>query len=482
MTGPPTPFGQRPAVESVRAFACPSCGGPIELRAPGITVTAICRQCSTIIDTAHPDLRVIQKARTAAYETFITLGSRGELFGHLWEVIGHTRKSVVNTEYNWGEYLLFNPWEGFRFLSASNGHWTFFKRLNRDVAGIGQRNSLFMDGRTYNVFSQDQVQVDGVQGEFYWRVKQGDLSRGTDYICPPYMLSCEETNDERNISLGTYVPVDQMRRAFPDARLPVPNGIGACQPAPIQTSKIVRLAWMAAAAAIVLHICVTIAMPSQQMLDLANQTIKVKPSAEAGLSASKLSKSAARKPSTHKSRASSSAAAPQPAGEGTWNSENAGQNAGQPVVTESFTLPRAGNIVIDIATRLDNSWADFDLTLVNEVTNATYPMQTSISEYHGYDDGESWSEGHNSAQTALASVPAGRYHLLIDAESEVLGKTGALPFSLTLRRQVTELTNLLFALFLLPFYPFYAIYRRWSFESARWANSDYSPGNGKSDS
>jgi hypothetical protein len=213
-------FGQRPPAKSVRAFQCPGCGGPIELRAVGISVTAVCRQCSSVIDTANPDLRVIQTARQAAVSTDIEIGSRGELYGVLWEVIGYARKSVKGTIYGWDEYLLFNPWQGFRFLSQLDGHWTFFKRVNAAIDRIGRRNSLTYNDKTYSVFNKDYVIVDSVQGEFYWRVKAGDESYAADYIHPPYMLSSEETNDEVNISLGVYVEKAVLRKAFLEAPLP----------------------------------------------------------------------------------------------------------------------------------------------------------------------------------------------------------------------------------------------------------------------
>jgi hypothetical protein len=152
---------------------------------------------------------------------------------------------------------------------------------------------------------------------------------------------------------------------------------------------------------------------------------------------------------------------------------------GQPLVTASFTLPRTTNIRIDTATQIDNGWADFDLTLVNETTQATYPMHQSVSYYHGLDDGESWHEGHNEAKAWLSSVPAGRYHLVIDAETDQFSKDGQLPFSLTVRRGLSEWSNLWIALLLIAIYPGIVLFRQWSFENQRWANSDFKPDGSK---
>ncbi|ESQ87253.1 DUF4178 domain-containing protein [Asticcacaulis benevestitus] len=448
-----TRFGQRPTAKSVKAFQCPNCGGPIELRAVGITVTAVCRQCSSIIDAANPDLRVIQAARQAACSTSIEIGSRGELYGVVWEVIGYTRKSVRGTIYAWDEYLLFNPWEGFRFLSQSNGHWTFFKRQNSAIDGIGRRNSLTLSGHTYTVFNKDYVVVESVKGEFYWRVKIGDESYAADYIRPPYMLSSEATTDEINISLGMYVDKAVLKKAFPEARLPSASGVGACQPPPYhdKAGKIVQMGLLAACAAIVLHIAMGIALPSQTMVDITGQPIVVKPSPPNAL----------------------------PVSGAMWGAPNetsVGQTEGQTLKSEPFVLPRNGNIRIDTSTWIYNGWADFDLTLVNDKTSVSFPIKQSVSYYHGVDDGESWSEGKNKARTWVSNVPAGTYHLLIESESDQFTKDGQLPFNLTLRRGVNEMSNLWIALFLIAIYPAIVLFRRWSFESQRWSNSDYTPG------
>ncbi|ESQ82427.1 hypothetical protein AEAC466_17555 [Asticcacaulis sp. AC466] len=449
-------FGQRPPLQSVQAFQCPTCGGPIALRAVGISVTAVCRQCSTVIDTANPNLRVIQAANKKAFDTDIAIGTRGELFGTTWEVIGYVRKWIKGTVYAWDEYLLFNPWEGFRFLSQSNGHWTFFKRLNCAIEGIGRNSKLTYDDQTYTVFNSDRVFVESVQGEFYWRVKTGDESIATDYICPPYMLSSESTADELNITHGVYVERNQIKTAFPSARLVTPSGVGACQPSPHgnQGNTIVRLGAVAAGVAIFLHLIISSALPNQPVVKITGQPIHVAQAPTSTL----------------------------PAGGAMWNLPDETQPTptdGQPFVTQAFTLPRMSNIRIDTATQIDNGWADFDLTLVNEATQATYPVHQSISYYHGLDDGESWREGYNNAKSWLSSVPAGRYHLVIDAETDQFSKDGQLPFSLTVRRGLSEWSNLWIALLLIAIYPAIVLFRQWSFESQRWANSDFKPDGSK---
>jgi hypothetical protein len=218
-----------------------------------------------------------------------------------------------------------------------------------------------------------------------------------------------------------------------------------------------NLGLIAAIAAIVLHVSIGFALPSQTMVEITGQPIVVKPALNAVL----------------------------PASGAMWGLPSdtpVAQTEGQTLTSEAFTLPRSGNIRVDIATALDNGWADFDLTLVNDKTSVSYPMHQSVSYYHGVDGGESWREGRNTASAWISSVPAGTYHLLIDAETDQFAKDGQLPFNLTLRRGVNETSNLWIALLLIATFPAIVLFRRWSFESQRWSNSDYTPSGGRNES
>ncbi len=455
-------FGQRPS-PAAHAFACPSCGGPIQLRAAGITVTAICQQCGTVIDAASPDLRVIQAARHAEFPTALSIGARGTLDGKLWEVIGCMKKSVRGTAYIWTEYLLFNPWHGFRFLAESDGHWTLFKRLNLSVDHMGRNNSVTLNGATYHAFNKDHVVVDAVKGEFYWRVKVGDQSHACDYVRPPYMLSSEQTGDEMNIALGRYVPHGDMRHAFPDAQLPLPSGVGACQPSGIRApGKIFNLAILAAVAAVVVHCIVALSLPNAEVLTLDGQPIL----AAHPLPAQPAPDPAAAIPawgdaSSAFSVSSSSAAAV--------------DTTGQTRSSSPFVLPAQTSLAVDTSTALTNAWADFDLTLVNDTTHQSFDLHQETSHYAGFEDGEAWSEGSNSAHTLTPVVPAGTYRMVIDADSDAIQRDGQLPFRVDIHRGISDLSNLWLALLLIALYPAWVAFRVWSFESSRWSASDFTP-------
>jgi hypothetical protein len=450
MSEPAQTFGKRQ--KTLKAFNCPTCGGTIRLRAAGISITAACEHCRTLIDAADPNLRILQQAETSAVPSDLDIGTRAELFGITWEVIGYVRKAVSGTIYRWDEYLLFNPWHGFRFLSKSAGHWTFFKRMNAHIPGIGRRNQVTANGRTFNLFNRDIARVEAVKGEFYWRLKTGDESRASDYINAPYMLSCDETDDELNVSLGVYVKPQEIEKAFA-VRVPQPQGIGACQPPPFRynAGNIMKVAGLALAAALIIQVVSLIGGHHEQVLAIEGQPVQPAVTAASSLAT------------------------------GTWSDTSTGQPAdtgGETLSTEPFRLSRDGTVRIRTETTLNNAWAEFSLSLVNEKTGQVYALRQGLEHYYGVSGGESWSEGSNHAESYLSHVPAGDYRLLIDADSDVLSKHEPLSFSLILDRGVTDWSNLWASLLLIAAFPTYVIGRRFMFESARWSDSAYSPAGG----
>ena len=121
---PPLPGPPKP---QARALNCPKCGAAITLRSFGQAETVVCGSCHSILDAKDPNLAILQQfeAATHAATPLIPLGTRGKLRGMDYEVIGFQRRDIEVEEiiYYWQEYLLFNPYKGFRYLSEYNGHW-----------------------------------------------------------------------------------------------------------------------------------------------------------------------------------------------------------------------------------------------------------------------------------------------------------------------------------------------------------------------
>jgi hypothetical protein len=110
---------------------------------------------------------------------------------------------------------------------------------------------------------------------------------------------------------------------------------------------------------------------------------------------------------------------------------------------------------------------------VNADTNQTFPGALTAEYYSGYDGGEAWSDGADTASVKIPAVPPGRYFLRLDADADQ--NVAAMPFSVQVRRGGLFVSNFVFVLAIICAYPAWIFIRRLRFESSRWAQSDHAP-------
>lgn len=408
---------------SVKTFTCPNCGGTIGIRAVGISITAVCQSCGSIIDVANEELSVISKAqKNTKADLDLPLGARGHLFGADWEVIGYTERGDLDDTFSWSEYLLFNPWQGFRFLVASDGHWTFVKMLRQEIEEV---NSPEYDGKTYKLFSRDNIKVKYVLGEFYWRTKVGEKASVEDYVAPPYILSREDSGQDVIWSQGTYVRPQIIQDAFGiKEKWTPPVGIAPNQPSPLGESlKAAVLASILAVICLMVFQFVALGQAKNQVLiDTTIQAL-----------------------STQK---------------------------GTPQTTDEFDVPnRTGNLEIMVASPVDNDWLEVEAELVNQSTQENDQTLETVEYYHGYDSDGAWAEGGQVSRDILSAVPGGKYRLLLTADAGAFARNLPVQYRLRVVRDVPDWSNFWTAFLLLIICPSVLWLYHSSYEKRRWAES-----------
>jgi Domain of unknown function (DUF4178) len=404
----------------VKSFSCPACGGIVEIHAVGHTISAVCAHCSTLIDTANDNFKVIRKEHEASRDTDIPIGAKGVLDSIKWEVIGYVEKKDKSSLSFWEEYLLFNPYFGFRFLIHSDGHWNLATITRRYYPLAGSASEIELDGEKFSVYCRGQSIVEYVKGEFYWRVRKGDEEKYVDYIAPPKMLSVEKNKQEITESLAEYIEPEIIEKAFA-VELHGKTGIAANQPAPF-AGKLGKI-WKIASISIVAAFIIQWSMGSGTLVN--NTRINVVQS-----------------------------------------------DKDKTFSTPVFTLPKRSNLSVRSSAPVSNNWMELDLSLVNENTNETYQSRQVIEYYSGYEDGESWSEGGQIAESTFSAIPQGNYRLVIDPSSGLLGNSDV---SMEIKRNVPAWGNFWIIFLCIIVFPVFALLYRWNFENRRWENSDYAP-------
>ena len=143
------------------------------------------------------------------------------------------------------------------------------------------------------------------------------------------------------------------------------------------------------------------------------------------------------------------------------------------IFTEPFTLTGDHNVEIRGNASVDNSWLYVEGDLVNEGSGRFESFQMPLEYYHGYDGGESWSEGRRVRRVYLAHPPPGRYTLALGMQWQA-GRTPA-SLNVTVREGVFRWPYFILALLAISVLPVLAAIRRISWESQRWKDSSYSP-------
>jgi hypothetical protein len=139
------------------------------------------------------------------------------------------------------------------------------------------------------------------------------------------------------------------------------------------------------------------------------------------------------------------------------------------IVVGPFRLQgRPSNLEVGISTNLSNAWTYFSVSLLNLDSGSAVHFGRAVSYYFGRDADGSWREGSPRSRPRVPSVPAGEYLLRIVPE----GPTPT-DYTVTLRRDVPQLSSFLIAFIALTLPLVAAVFFRAGFESTRWAESDY---------
>ncbi|MBA3546686.1 MAG: DUF4178 domain-containing protein [Nannocystis sp.] len=440
-------FRDEAQAESIK---CLGCGGPITLHSFGAVQRVICPHCGSALAPADSGALALLEAATRKHQdSVLPLHARGTLDGVEWEIIGICwRRCVVEgVAYPWQEFLLFNPYRGFRWLIHSNtdGHWTLGANLDGAPEILETRHQrVRFKKRRYKHFQGANAVVTYVEGEFTWEVHVGDRADANDFIDPPHGLSIEQSSGpdgaELNFTIQQHIDAKAVWKAFArPGKPPKTRGVGALQPNPWRRHR--AQIWLSFLVFLFLH-----AFLSKRLED-------------------------SRKPHT------------------VIEEKNL---AFDESISRELTIGREGErTAIEFhfsPDPLDNTWAYAEVMLINIATEQAVAFGVEASYYHGMDDGEYWSEGHGRGAVTIGGFEGGKYLLQIQTQRDTTSLGGG-PFFIGATRHPTsygiELVEDVYltrysglALLVIFGVPMFGGLMGWIFERRRWRNSDYAPGGG----
>lgn len=460
----------------VEQLTCPQCHGALTLRAKGYTQTLTCPFCDTILDISQNKLQIdgIQKTQDAV-QPLIPLGTRGKLHGVTWEVIGflqregnylaqHELKKIshlldfnddeedysqdIPTYIIWQEYLLFNPYKGFRWLTEQNGHWNYVITLHA-LPSISARSASFHNVN-YQYYESYRAKVLYVLGEFYWRVSKNETTTVTDYVHKNEILTLEQTQDKTAFQtmvsglsykpyedeypdlqvadtdikaakpkdneeiwcIAEYIEPEVIQTAFQLAEA-LPDRIGVAFNQPMPYTSALRTTLLCSALGVIALILVEMIFSIINSPVTVMQTqITIPPAVNFALNPTVVP----------------------------------GVPQETIYTTPSFSIgEKMGVFEFAMTAPVMQTWLEIEGNLVNEQTGEGINIDGGVEFYTGYDEGY-WSEGKKVDTQTFSRLPKGNYHFSFTANTN---STTPLPLTITMKEGVFSFSNFLFCLFMI---------------------------------
>ena len=409
---------------SATGMGCPNCGGALSLNAPDKAERVTCPYCNSLLDINQGKLSWLKSLapKPDAPQFVLPIGTEGTFKDDTkFKNIGAVVRSVTveGIHYYWHEYLLYNPMIGFRWLTHSDNHWSFVEPINPAEVLING-TTVSYNGQNFRIFQDAPATVEFVQGEFYWRVEQGETVRAIDYVSAPLMLSQEITQNEMNWSVGVYMTNAEIEKAFNLADFPKPWSVAPNQP--FTGGFYINYGFALLGLLCIVAIFMLTFSGSRTVL---TETVTLQPT--------------------------TSVTTP------------------QTVFTKQFELKGNNNVRITANAPVSNAFADLNIDLHNEQDSEVESVNIPIEYYSGSDSDGSWTEGGQTQDAVLSSLPAGKYTLKVEGTWQNFQQP--MPVTVKVEQNVSRGVNFGCAFVMLAILPIFGLIRKFTFESRRWSDS-----------
>ncbi|MCS3867999.1 hypothetical protein J3D55_000915 [Chryseobacterium ginsenosidimutans] len=346
-------------------YTCPLCKTENKIDVDFQITEYICRSCSNLIDIdKNTSTKVVKKP---VENVVLEIGQKG-IINHIeYNIVGIVIRKY-GTSIFWREYFLKDYKGNDAFLSESDGHWVFLHSINgMDVKKKLNGKAAELHGRNYRWYETTECYIHAASGFFEDRLDFG-LATYREYVNATQMISQEQSKGSNEYFFGRHISKHKVKKAFHIQNLPNYSGVGIIQPFYFNFRQTINVMAITALLICLVQLYVVTSRTNKSVFEQEINFADVKD---------------------------------------------------KEMVSKSFELSGgSAPLKVDVSSNVDNSWANVGLSLVNENTNEIAYTSKDIEEYHGYEDGENWSEGSKSSEFNFCGVAPGKYHFLISAEKE----------------------------------------------------------------
>lgn len=342
---------------------CYDCNTETELEVGFEVVNFVCPNCQTLYARdKEGGFRRRFQFKTELNDFPLEIGDVGFLKGSEYKVTGILVKNI-HPNYRWTEFVLQNNENEFLYLSFSKGHWIVLTEMKEEFNVKGHPLVLEYNDEDYDLYDYSDSKIINAQGFFDFELPHKNVIHLVEYIKPPFMISVERMNGTETAFYGEYITRSEIKKAFKKQYLPHQAGVNLIQPSRFNIKNTG-----------IIFCCIALLMITTNWFiykDQFEQTVFSKTLRFSDFN----------------------------------NKE---------ITSEAFVL-KGGSapMTIKVSSDVDNSWANLNIALINEDTSDEVYANKDLEYYHGYEDGESWTEGSRSEEFNICGVKEGKYHLLI---------------------------------------------------------------------
>ncbi|MGA9636886.1 DUF4178 domain-containing protein [Flavobacterium sp.] len=342
-------------------ITCINCNKTTTLEVPFEVEIFACPHCTYVYkNTRDVGHKFNNRFKSYYFDETFVVGKTAHFHNQEYTITGLLIKT--SNGYEWKEYILVNKKGEFLYLSESLGHWIILTEIVFEKKVGNHPLTLEYEDKIFDRYNYCHPTLIAAQGFFDFNIY--NKSELIEYILPPLLLSFDELGGNQDAYFGKHISRRDIKKAFETTNtLPPKSGIGMVQPFLFDVRILGLICCAFALLILFTHWFMNLDRPEQVVL---NTTIPFD------------------------------------------------RYSSKDYVTPSFELKgSSAPMTIAVHSNVDNSWANVQVALINEVTNEEIYANKDIEYYHGYTDGENWTEGNPSSDFNICGIPSGKYHLAI---------------------------------------------------------------------